>query len=301
VTFDRWAANLFALLLIVVGLGAIVVVAATEAPPGARLLVLAGLPAGGAVLVAADWGLSRGRGWARPLAVVMLWALVISGMVRFVAALGTTLTIPLEAIGAAFVLSRAPAGAGTLPAPQGERRIVLVGAAIFIVASFWPMLSTMLLRSGASPFAVGDDAIVVTVAAGCSGARDDAGIRADVTWTWNARDLMPGSTDGLLVEWATTDGGIPPSIDREASTWPEAAQPGSASPSAALIQPFEAAAGISAETFRIDNWLGNQADGRMTLVLRQRDDAPHGAITIDAVYAHLDRWTVQSRPAVCSW
>ena len=151
------------------------------------------------MLIAADRGLSRGRAWARPLAVVMLWVLVVSGTVRFFAALGTTFTIPLEAIAAGFVLGRAPAGAGTLPVPRNERRIVLAGAAIFIVASFWPTLSTMLLRPGGSPFAVGDGAIAVTVTADCSGARGEAGIRADVTWTWSARDILPGSTDGLLV------------------------------------------------------------------------------------------------------
>lgn len=300
--FDRWAARLFLILLSVVVLGLLAALLAPgDLPPGAVLVATIGTPFGAMVLIIAVQGLGSGKPWGRPLAMALLVILVIAGVIRFLVALPTGLMIPLDGLAAAWVLSL-PRGDVGPPLQARDRRLVSGLAAVYLAATAWPAISTAMLRPGASPLAVGDDAIELRVVVDCSSARDEAGIQAAIDWNWTARDLLPGSTDGLFVAWAATDGGATPYVDIEASTWPEAAWPGLGSPASALIQPLEGSNPFGGSTtFGIDGGRGGQADGRVILILRPPDDAPHGAITINAVYAHLDRWTSQSPSAECRW
>ncbi len=300
--FEDWAATLFlALTVVIVLVGLASVAAPTDLPPGARLLAVAGLPFGTVALVVAVVGLRAARPWARQAAVVLLVALVISGAVRFVASLQAGVMIPLEAIVAALVL-RLPRDPERIRLAARDRWLVGSLAALYLMASIWPAVANAALRPGASPFAVPEDALDLSLALDCGEATGVRGIVATVTWTWRERDLLPGSTDGLLVQWFPTADIPVPNFDFEASSWSDAAWPGMGSPAATLIEPLEYAgpAGQSA-TFGIDVAGHGQVDGTVVVVLRPSDVQPHGSLQLDAAYAHLDRW-VRAAPALtCSW
>ena len=289
--FDRWAARLFAVLLVVVGLAALAaLVGSADLPPGAIALALVGVPVGVAVLLAAIWGLGEMRPWARPLAHGILWILVIAGVVQFVAALGTGLRIPLEAIAAAFVLRTAREAPRRAGLTAHDQRIALGLTALFLASTAWPAASAAALQSGASPFAVSPEALDLSVAIDCSGAATEDGIRATITWAWRDRDIWPGSTDGLFVGWTSSAGDEAPHIDLEASTLPLGVWAGGGSPASTLIQPLQLGwSGGSATnmTFGIDVGTLGQNDGEIEIVLRP-SSGQHGGV--GAGYAHLDRW-----------
>lgn len=300
--FEDWAATLFvALTVLGVVVGLAMLAGPTDLPPGARLVALAGLPFGTVVLVVAAVGLRAARPWARPATVALLVVLVISGAVRFVASLQAGVMIPLEAIAAAVVL-RQPRDPERVHLAARERWLVGSLAALYVMSSIWPAVANAALRPGASPFAVPEDALNISLVADCGDATGVRGIRATVTWTWRERDLFPGSTDGLVLRWfPTTD--IPvPNFDFEASSWPDAAWPGMGSPATTLIQPLEYAGPVGrSTTFGIDVAGHGQVDGTVVVVLRPSDAQPHGSLQLDAAYAHLDRW-VRAVPTVsCSW
>ena len=301
--FDRWAARLFAILLIVVGLSALVLLANSgDLPPGAILVLMGGVPLGSVVLVVAMQGLGRGSPWARPLAVALLWILVIAGVLRFLSSLGTGLNFPLEAIAAAFVLR---VRRGEEPRPVTSIRddvMILVLAGLYVVASAWPAVASAALRPGASLFAVDQQSLDVRVDVDCSQATSDRGIEATVNWAWRNRDVLPGSTDGLVVRWSGAGTDPAPSLDLEASSLPPELWSGGGSPAMTLTQPIEQASTYGqVETFGIDVRRFGQTDGAVHLVLRPDPERAHGTIDVVAVYAHLDRWTKWSDNRLCEW
>lgn len=302
--FERWASGLFAVLLVVIVLAALAaLVASGDLPPGERLLILGGVPIAAAILLIAIGGLAGTRPWARPLALALLWTLVLAGIVRFIAALGTSLVIPLEAIAAALVLRMAEGGK-IVPRPAGRDRWIVVSlAGLYLIATLWPAASAALLRPGASIFAVGPDALDLSVTVDCSDATGDEGIRVEIEWTWRERDVMPGSTDGLLVQWAPAGDGEAPYYDQTASAGPPGVWDGLGSPAAALIQPIAQSMPYGrTTTFGIDVAGHGQFDGKLAIVLRPSDSRPHGSVQVLALYAHLDRWTLYSEnPESCAW
>ncbi len=300
--FERWAARLFAVLIFVTGLAAVVVLANSgDTPPGAILLGLGTWPLGVTVLLAAMWGLGASRPWARPLALGVLWILVFAGVVQFIASLSSGIKFPLEAIAAAFVLRTAGDSPRRLLMTARDQRIAVALTGLFLVSTAWPLVSSVALRPGASPFAVGSDALDVTVAIDCSGATGEDGIRATITWRWGDRDLFPGSTDGLFVGWSTIQDLEAPYYDQEASSWPPGVWPGLGSPAAMLIQPMENGWQGQSTTFGIDVARAGQGDGEVVVVLRPNSEGSHGSVTVNAAYAHLDRWVRDSDGAGCGW
>ncbi len=301
--FERWAARLFAVLLVVIVAATLVTLAGDgDLPPGARLVALGSVPIDAAVLLIAMNGLAGARPWARPLALAILWILVLAGIVRFVAALGTGLFFPLEAIAAAFVLRTAGSG-GRRPRTTGrDRWIVVPLASLYLLASFWPVVTTALLRPGASPFAVSAEAIDLDVAIDCSDATGAAGVRVTIGWAWREQDLLPGSTDGLLLNWGPAGDGEAPYYDHEASVGPPGVWDGLGSPATTLRQPIEQSMRYGrTTTFGIDVAGHGQADGQLDIVLRPGGSRPHGSVQVLAIYAHLDRWARYSDPASCAW
>lgn len=259
------------------------------------------MPFGVGVLLAAIWGLGASRPWARPLALVLLWILVFAGVVQFITSLSSGIKFPLEAIAAALVLRTAGDSPRRLLMTPRDQRIAVALGGLFLVSTAWPLVSSAALRPGASPFAVGSDALAVTVAIDCSGATGEDGIRATITWAWRERDLFPGSTDGLFVGWVSDEHLIAPSYDQEASSGPPGVWPGLGSPAAALIEPMQASWQGDSTTFGIDVTRAGQSDGEVVVVLRPSSEGSHGSVTVHAAYAHLDRWVRDSDGAGCGW
>lgn len=300
--FERWAARLFAVLIVVIGLATVVVLANTgDVPLGAILLVLVPMPFGVAVLLAAIWGLGASRPWARPLAHGVLWILVASGAIRFIASLSTGVNFPIEAILAAAVLGTAGEAPRRALFAARDQGIAVALTGLFLVSTAWPLVSSVALRPGASPFAVGSDGLDVAVAVDCSGASGEDGIRATITWTWRDRDVFPGSTDGLFVGWSTDQDLEAPFYDQEASSWPPGVWPGLGSPAATLIQPMESGWQGQSTTFGIDVARAGQGNGEVIVVLRPNSEGSHGSVTVNAAYAHLDRWVRDSDGVGCGW
>lgn len=302
--FERWAARLFAVLVGVVSVATFAaLIGGRDLPPGAIALALVGVPVGVAVLLTAIWGLGEMRPWARPLAHGILWILVIAGVAQFVAALGTGLHIPLEAIAAAFVLRTAREAPRRAGLTSRDQWIALGLTALFLGSTVWPVASDAALQSGVSPFAVGPEAMDLSVAIDCGGAATEDGIRVTITWAWRDRDIWPGSTDGLFVGWTSDIGDEVPYFDQGASTWPAGVRPGEGSPASTLIQPLRVGwfGGFAANTgFGIDVRSVGQIDGQIEVVLRPSADQ-HGNVMISAAYAHLDRWLLESDGVGCSW
>jgi hypothetical protein len=301
--FDRWAARLFAVLLtLIVIVVFVALVAGGDLPPGARLLAIGGAPIGAIVLLLVMLGLHDGKPWARPTAVALLIILVVAGVVQFVAELGTTLWIPLEAIAAALVLRLPRNIPSTTETTTRDRRLVPILAGLYLLATAWPLVTSAALRAGASPFAVGPEALDLRVAVDCTDAAAAREVRATVTWTWQASDVLPGSTDGLLVAWAPSGDAEGPYYDQEASTWPDSVWPGGGSPAMTLIQPLEQSMGYGrSTTFGIDVARSGQLDGTVHLVLHASDSTRHGTVEVGAIYAHLDRWTTSAVAQSCGW
>lgn len=300
--FERWASRLFAVLIVVTGFATVLVVLANSGatPPGALLLALGTWPFGVAVLLAAIWGLGESRPWARPLALGVLWILVVAGVVQFIAKLSTGIHFPLEAIAAAFVLRTAGDPPPRPVMTARDQRVALALTGLFLVSTAWPLVSSAALRPGASPFAVGPEALDISVAVDCRGATGEDGIRATIMWAWQERDLFPGSTDGLFVGWVSEEHLLAPYHDQEASSGLPGVWPGLGSPAAALIQPVQASWQGDSTTFGIDVARAGQVDGEVVVVLRPSSD-DHGSVTVSAAYAHLDRWVRDSDGVACSW
>ncbi len=299
--FERWAARLFGALLVLIGFAVVIGLANSgDVPLGAVVLALAATPLGVAALLAAIWGLGELHPWSRPLALGMLCILVAGGVVQIVMKL-PTIHFPLEAIAAVFVLRTAADGQGSQPLTGRDRRIAVALSGLFLLSTAWPLVSSAALRPGASPFAVGPEALKLSVAVDCRDATGEAGILATVRWTWRDRDLLPGSTDGLFLAWTASVDEETPSYDQDASILPVGLWPGSGSPASALIQPLEGAWAGRSTTFGMDVARAGQTDAEVIVVLRPSSGRPHGSVVVRATYVHLDRWQRDAEDRACSW
>ena len=299
--FERWAARLFGALLVLIGFALVIGLANRgDVPLGAVVLALAATPLGVVALLGAIWGLGESRSWSRPLALAMLWILIAGGVVQIVMKL-PTIHFPLEAIAAVFVLRTAADARQSQPLTGRDRRIAFALTGLFLLSTAWPLVSSAALRPGASQFAVGPDALNLSVSADCSDASGSAGVLATVRWKWRDRDLLPGSTDGLFVGWRANIDEEAPSYDQEASVLPIGVWPGSGSPATSLIQPLEGSWDGQSTTFGIDVARAGQADGEVIVVLRPLSGHPHGSVVISATYVHLDRWERDAEGRACSW
>jgi hypothetical protein len=216
-TFDRWASNLFVILVALSVVAALFVFAAGDAVPGfAIVLALGTVAADIAVMYVLMTGLRDARPWGRPAAVSVLWVFVGTGLLD--AALDLVvqkLTIPLGAILAIWVLSRRP-GDARLPALSVDARRVVVGlTAVVLLTSLPSAFGDALSRAPAWAIAQPED-LVLGVSANClDPARITPGddrILVRVLWRWTADDLLPGGTEGIRIAWPA-DAGLVPDIE----------------------------------------------------------------------------------------
>ena len=152
-SFRRLARFLFAILALVVAVGAVMLFVGVGLGP-ARLaavwpLVLilgANLAATLFVLVSLFRGLGRASPWALHAVVPVCWVLIVIGVARAVISLTQNqVLLPLEAIGALLVLSR-PHGPDIMPPATAEdrRRATLATGALF-ASYFVPLVLPLYL------------------------------------------------------------------------------------------------------------------------------------------------------------
>lgn len=293
--FDRRAALLLVVLLIV-GVAAVVIINLATSDPPLVVRIVASL---GVVILAIPYlatirGLGAGKPWARAVAAILLGLIVLGGLAEIFAALGRGgLTIPFAAIAAIAILGGARGAEITIPEVTRPTAAILV--VIALVGTAWPLIAGQILRPGGSILAVDEGALDLGVDVDCGATAEDGSPRAAVTvsWRWRERDLVPGSTDGVLVDWSAPDDGV---ILESTGTLPDGVWEGSGSPAANLTARY--ADGTSWE-YGIDVERVGQIDGQFGLVLVPSVASQRIAVTVLARYAHLDRWITSSSAETC--
>jgi hypothetical protein len=306
-TFDRWSSALFLALAVLGLLAAIAVVGMANGTipaiaTGATIVIAA---LGSVVLYAVAAGLDRGRSWARPAAWAALVILVGAGLVGAAVDLAHgRITVPLGAVVAAVVLAKRP---GPLPAAGWRDRRIAVGLSGLLVASFLGAgMPSWLTTSADSPLTAGPEALDLRLEVGCQVAGSQR-IPVTASWSWRRRDAVPFGTDGLGVAWDWDgEGGDQLPFDAQSIVASEWLWSGGGSPSAGVIDQAMAGAGVLQSLgWGIDVDRGGLADAGVRFELIPPDARPgatfgHGSLTVRAVYAHLDRWTVRSA-TTCAW
>lgn len=309
--FRRWAMTLFALLLVVIAVA--ILLLGNQIVERATMEVLVGLlgvALGVGALLALLIGLYRRYPWAIPAAIWSCWILIAAAIVHLAVDLGRgNLTIPLEGIAAAVVLTRRPA---TWPARSiADGRLAVLVTLLFLASEAWPLL-TDAVRAG-QVLGAPREALTLTTAVECSGLRDvtadgqpDRVLVTTIAWAWSGAESLAGGNDGMLVHWAA-DGETP-----EGEAWSpvlvddglDAPGPGiwrgMAGPSTSLLQGREVGTDLEVG---IDVGARGLTDGSVEATLiPSTDPAPaHGSVRVWADYAHLDRWLVTSDPVTCTW
>jgi len=300
----RWATALFwvlAIFSLVVGL---FVLGAPSIGPAAFAVVLLSLVLDIAVLLTLVAALGRRDTWAVHAIQPICQVLLTAGLIRLVVGLTqSSITVPLDAIGAAMVLSR-PHGPGYRAAvSRPDRRRINLAVGALVAAQLLPFLAEPLRDGGL--FGAQESALDLRVTVDCSGAgTPSAAIPVRVTWAWSGNELFSPANDGLVVQWnVTTDGVNDPSgvvagdatVSDEDVIWE-----GGGSPASTLTEPLTLE-GRSRE-FGINLGSAGLTDGSVGFDLRPADStARHGGVEAWASYAHGDRWLRQSAFATCTW
>ena len=302
--YIRWATALFwvlAIFSLVVGLFAL---GAPGVGPAAFAIVLLSVGLDIAVLLTLVAALGRREAWAIDAIGPICLVLLTAGLVRVVVALThSAITVPLDAIGAAMVLSRQhrPADLPSMSPPDRRRISLAVGA--LVAAQLLPLLAEPVRDGGL--FGAQESALDLRVTLDCDGAGAPNGpIPVRVAWAWAGDELFSPPNDGLLVQWSmTTDGLTDPSAtvaDEVTVSEPDVIWAGGDGPASAVIQPLTLQ-GASRE-FGIDLHRAGLTDGRVWFDVRPADStARHGGVEAWASYAHGDRWLHQSDVATCTW
>jgi hypothetical protein len=300
----RWATALFwvlAIFSLVVGL---FVLGAPSIGPAAFAVVLLSLVLDIAVLLTLVAALGRRDTWAVHAIQPICQVLLTAGLIRLVVGLTqSNITVPLDAIGAAMVLSR-PHGPGYRAAvSRPDRRRINLAVGALVAAQLLPFLAEPLRDGGL--FGAQESSLDLRVALDCGGAGAAGGpVPIRVTWTWAGNELFSPPNDGLLVQWnMTTDGLADPSaaVAGEVSvSEPDDIWAGGGGSASALIQPLTL--GLPSREFGIDLHRAGLRDGSVAFDLRPADStARHGGVEAWASYAHGDRWLHQSDFATCAW
>jgi hypothetical protein len=153
--YARWARVLFAIMAIVTVIGLVLAVVgagmAREIVPTVGpldfFLLAFGSVLGLVVLLLLLRGIATRDAWALHAIAPVCYLLLVLGLIRVIVALTQSqILFPLEAIGAALVLTR-PHGSALLPAAtDDDRRRVWLVVAAFVVTYALPIVSTLLSR-----------------------------------------------------------------------------------------------------------------------------------------------------------
>jgi hypothetical protein len=143
--FPGRGSTVLRIIAIVLGIGILIALAA-PGPTDVRLLVAVALGANALFLAWVGNGLAAREPWARPVAILALWSLVVFGILDTLTALAQNrLNIPIGAILAAYALA-APAGPIVFPADGPERERAQRATAIGILLIAVPFVLGLLAR-----------------------------------------------------------------------------------------------------------------------------------------------------------
>lgn len=274
------------------------------------------------------YGLSAGRAWARPVAVLLLWLAIVVGLVQTALAFaGGGILFPLGAIAAALVLRMRPAERS--PWPDGHRGPVGTALAIFMFSLALPAAANFLMQPGNSPLSVAPDTLGLTASLECDGVAeqpDRIGVAA--RWTWTQAELGPHGTDAPAFRWRIDDPGTGEPISPwrfqladapgtgftktdQGSVYPgrEGATGsfwlGTEGASGNVVSDLAQAAeqdGALIEPVMIEVDRQRLADDQFVLTLAPDGPVPiHATLTIDVGYVHAGRWTAWSNSVSCAW
>jgi hypothetical protein len=203
--YRRWAAILFTVLVLVVIVGLV----ALSATPGPAVIwvALASVIPFMATLVVVVAALRRQDAWAVHAIAPICYLIVAAAAIRLLVALSeSTITLPLDGIGALMVLTREP-GPERLPAiaDQGRWRVWLAVGAV-LVAQVVPFAQGPIASGG--PFGAQRGSLDLQVAIDCAVAVEPGGeIPVRAAWSWGGGEIFSPPTDGLVVLWNMTTSG----------------------------------------------------------------------------------------------
>ena len=301
--YRTWAWRFFAILDAVVVLAALLVLTAQGQDPigVAMLLILAG--AGIALLTVLVVGIDRAAPWAIHAIAPVCTLVIVFGVLRvFVALTSNSITIPLEVIGAALVLSRPHPVAAMPPLSRPDSRSVTLLVGGMALMQLAPYLAGPVGTGGLLGVQPAD--LDMSVEVRCDEVVANGPIPVAVRWTWRRWELLSPDADGMLVQWyATTNGS-------------EAANGGlTLEHEPRVVGDHEWSSGFGAATGALEPhkaeapfWelgIGRsdaQRGGSVHLDLRPIDPtATSGTVEVWTWYAHGDRWTQQSQVIGCNW
>jgi len=202
-SFDAWAQNTFALLVLLGGLAFLLLAGpALRAGPWVALLVVASVALAIGPLMAVILGIHRGASWARPAAAAVLWAIVIAAVIQVVTdLLVPKLTIPLATILALAVLSRRPSERPV--AGRRDRRIALALGGVYVVTGVLGGVATFLASPPAALVADTSD-LQLDITTNCQDPAfvpGETDVEVSIAWAWTRRDVLPGIDDAFQLEW----------------------------------------------------------------------------------------------------
>lgn len=226
----------------------------------------------GVASIAAYHAIGNRGSWVATPSLVLGTSLVLGGVARAVLTLATahSLTIPLEAIAAAWLLNAGDRPGWRLGRPADRRTAVVAVLAIAIeLPSFAPLLPNGV--PGVDALSSGPDAMDVQLRVQCP---DSKALweRADVEvhWQWHGFDLVTNADDELTLAFSGPDTGL---------SW---------DPTDWTSLQYSSMDAVGSQ-MRLTIPRG-QTQGQVTsLLIQQGDTAP---FTVTARFAHAGRWEV---------
>lgn len=301
--YRTWAWRFFAILAAVVGLGLLLVLTAHDQDPlaVAGVLVIGGLSA--ALLVVFLQGIDRQAAWAVHAIAPVCAIVIVFGILRAAAALlSNSITIPLEVIGAALVLSR-PHPASLMPAlgPPDDRRVTLLVGAL-AVTQLAPYLFGQVGTGGFLGVQPRDLDLAISIS--CDQVAAGGTAPVTVSWSWRRGEPLPPSFDGIVLSWYgftdspdASDAGM--FIPNEPRTSDPHIGVGGEGQALGALQPY-AQQGPYIE-FAIDH-RGGLSGGEIAFdFARSESTARSGVVNVQLWYAHGARWVERYESETCQW
>jgi hypothetical protein len=312
--FVRWARRLLVVLVAfdLVGVVLVVIALAIGSPTvaasiiwtsdAATSLLLAGLAVG------IYRGLDAGRTWAWWSAAGTCWLVIIAAAANLFVAVAqdASLSLPLDGIAAAIVLTMLPSSDGRPRLAAGDRRVIVIVMGLTLVAVSTPVVAAVAGADELRRVVVTDVVVSVTTDCPTSPNGAPATITADVDWQWSYREPFSAGTDSIIVSWWGPDGHTGVATDYQETEWTafpvgSGLTAGDRSSNVAVLQPIEIADPSAA--LGIDLSAQRFAAGHAALRLQRSADvlSGHRKVTVRATYVHGTAWTARSPEVTCAW
>jgi hypothetical protein len=168
-----------------------------------------------------------------------------------------------------------------------------------------PAALAFVTTNAASPLVASADDLEVALDFSCAGDGTAMPERIDVraSWTWKDRDAFPGRPDTVAIGWSSSDGRLSDYHLDDHGASSSTLVPGADGLSGSAVD--AALSGGDYWSWSVGDVGQTAQDGSVTVTLVPRHEDPAqrstgGTVQLDAIYAHLDRWTVRQEGA-CRW